>query len=360
MRGTFRTLLIGGLLLFLAAGSLSADTIVRARSNIEGVTVIRETFQKVFYYPPGGIKIEQSADQLSDKVIRVDYDMWPDEWDLAREDLKNSRFQDAYDGFLAMSKSNNFHQAKQYGLFWAAETLLKWAEAGNGGALAQALATYAELLKRVPQTVHLAKAYIGMGRCYILLGKKNEALAELNKVFPEKYFKPEDKVAAKVQKAKIAELEGKFRNALAEYQSILGEAKKVAPEAVPLVKVRMGACKVGLGNFDDAMGDFNTILSSAKTAAVKASAYNGRGECNWKKKDYEKAMMDFLRVVVLYETITSESPKAFYYASKCMSEMSAKLRKDGKKDESKMWRSRSRELFGELKTKFPGSTWANK
>ncbi|MHC4599105.1 MAG: tetratricopeptide repeat protein, partial [Planctomycetota bacterium] len=317
MKGTHCTAFLAVALLLLAAVSASADTIVRARSNIEGVTVIEENYQKVVYFPPGGIKIKQSADQLTDKVIRVDYELWPDTWALGHEDLKNSRFQDAYDAFLDVAKASKeqYPQAKQYGLFWAAETLLKWAEAGNGAAIKEAMGTYGELLRSVPKTVHLAKVYVGLGRCYILLGKKNEAQAELNKVEPEKYFKPADKVEAKVQIAKIAELEGKFRNALAEYQGLLKQAEKVAPKAVPLVKVRMAACKVGLGKFNDALDDFNRLLSSAKTPAVKASAYNGLGECHWKKKDYKKAMMFFLRVVVLFETVTSESPKAFWFAS---------------------------------------------
>jgi tetratricopeptide (TPR) repeat protein len=364
----FRFVLGAGLILALGAQTLFADNIIRQRSNIENVTVIRETFKKVFYYPPGGMKIEQSQDYIENKVIRVEYDMWPEEWENGKAALANSQFTDAYDLFMEMTKASKdqFPQAIQYGLFWAAETIRKAAEAGSGNP-AEALGIYDKLLKRVPETVHLAKVLVGRGKCLLLLGKKAEALAEFNRVPGEKYFKPADKVDAKVQMALIAELEGKYRVALQEYNKIQDEAVKVAPAAVPLVKVRMGACKVGLGKFDEALGDFNRILTSAdqitdlsKKAEVKAAAYNGRGECYWKKKEYENGMWDFLRVIVLYETVTSESPKAFWHASECMKNMAGKLRKEGNKDEARMWRGRSRELYGELKKKFPGSFWANK
>jgi len=358
MRASLRVVLAAGALAFLVAGELLADTVYRKRANQEGVNVYKETFKKVFYTPPGS-KLKQDFDYLKDKVIRVEYENWPEEWDYGRDDLANSRFQDAYDAFIAVSKASadSFPQARQYGLYWACETLVKWAEAGNGRALGEALKTFDMLMQAEPETVHLAKVFIGKGKCYLLMGKKAEALAEFNKVFREEYFKPEDKVAARVQMALIAELGKQYRKALDQYTQILGEANQVAPDAVPLVKVRMAACKVGLEQYDEALDEFDRLLSSAKTAAVKAAAYNGRGECHWKKKEYETAMWDFLRVVVLYETITSESPKAFYYASMCMKNMAAIYRKQNKKEEEKLWRGRSRGLFGELKEKFPGSPW---
>ncbi|GEM_PF-3077165 len=351
----------GAVLLALAASDLQADTIYRTKgTNLERVQIFNETFQVVEYYPPGGMKIKQSIRQ--NEVERVEYDNWPIDYEDGKLALKESRFQDAYNAFMGAAGANDedYPQAEQYGLFWAAETCRKWAQAGNGSALNEALKIYNELIARKPDTVHLAKVHVGLGNCFLLMGKKNEAVAEFNKVLNEDLFKVADKVSAKVAMAHVAELEGKYRNALNKYDAIKDEAAKYAPETLPLVKVRMASCKVGLEQYDEALGDFNRILSSAKAPEVRAGAYNGRGECHWKKKQYEKGMWDFLRVVVLYETVTTESPKAFYYASLCMRNVGSALRDEGKKDEERKWRYRARELMGELKTKFPGSSWAKK
>ncbi|MCU0723381.1 MAG: hypothetical protein MUC63_07180, partial [Planctomycetes bacterium] len=122
-------------------------------------------------------------------------------------------------------------------------------------------------------------------------------------------------------------------------------------------------CSLNLGKVDEAKDEFSRILASGELpakerASIRASALNGRGECGWKSKDYEKAMWDFLRVVVLYEAVTSESPKAFYYASQCMRNYSRVLEKDNKKEEARVWKIRANDLEKELKEKFPGSPWA--
>lgn len=359
MRAQLSILLAVGLLVGLLGATVQADTIVRSKSNIENVEVFNETYEVVEYYPPG-IRIAQK--QAQKEVIKVEYDNWPESWEIGHENLANSAFEQAYQDFLDVSRANaeDFPQARQYGMFWAAETLRKAGEAGNTGAIQQALADYDKLLQAKPDTVHFFKVAIGKGRCFLMLKKQAQALAEFEKVLNAEVAKPDDKVNARVAKAMVSEMEGRYRNALNEYEQILDDAQRYAPDSVPLVKVRIASCKVGLEQFEDALAEFNRILSSAKKPEVRAAAYNGRGDCYWKKRDYEKALWDYLHVVVLFETVTSESPKAFYYAAQSMSNVAAELRKEGKKDEERVWRSRSRELIGELRTKFPGSEYANK
>jgi tetratricopeptide (TPR) repeat protein len=364
MHRTFRIALASLAGLLVAAGALWADTIKRSPSPLENVTVTKETYKKVVY-TLGETNISNEMDRLRDRILGVEYDEWPEGWVEGHEALAASDFQKAFDSFDDVFKapSSDFPQAKQYGLFMKAETLRLWGESGNDGALKEAATLYNKLLADDPETVHAAKAHIGLGTCLLLQGGKDQALAEFEKVLADEYFTGSDKVAAKVGKAHVTELDKKWAQAIAEYTQILGEAQKEAPETSYLVKVRIATCNVGAGKLPEAQDEFNRILSSSDIpvsirASVRASALNGRGECGWKNKDYEKAMWDFLRVVILYESVTSESPKAFYLAGQCMRNISRILEKENKKEEARMWKFRAGELEKELQVKFPGSPYS--
>jgi len=364
MNRTFRIALAALPGLFLAAGALRADTIKRSPSPLENVTVTKETFKKVVY-TLGETAISNEMDRLKDRIIGVEYDEWPEGWVEGHEALAASSFQKALDNFedVIKASSSEFPQAKQYGLFWKAETQRRWGESGNDNELKNAVNSYGKLLKDEPESVHAAKAHIGLGTCYLLMKLKDQALPEFDLVLAEEYFTGADKIAAKVGKAQVSEGETKWAQAIAEYTAILAEAQKAAPEMVYMVKVRIAACNVGAGKFPDALDEFNRILASSDIpegirTTVRASALNGRGECSWKNKEYEKALWDFLRVVVLYEGVTSESPKAFNLAGQCMRNLARLADKDNKKDEARMWKMRANELEKELKEKFPGSPYS--
>jgi hypothetical protein len=133
------------------------------------------------------------------------------------------------------------------------------------------------------------------------------------------------------------------------------------------VKIRVASCLLGLGRVDEALSGFGRILAFAEGVSdpeqrvqVKAAALAGRGECYWKKKEYEKGMWDFLRVVVLFDASGPMVPKALWHASACMKNLAARHREAGEKEQAGIWRGRSRALLHELGEKFPASPWLHK
>jgi tetratricopeptide (TPR) repeat protein len=315
------------------------------------------------------MRIEQRMDRLENGVLRVEYSAWPEDWVSGQDALREGRFLDARDAFLKVSRADpkTFPQALQYGLFYAAESLRMWAAVGNPAAWKEALALYGDLFRRVPDTVHFAKAHLGRGKCLLELGKTPDALAAFNRVLESPNASATEKIGAKVQVARIAEEEGRLRTAVKAYRDLLRESQKLAPPAVPVVKVRLAACKLRMGKFDEAADEFSRILASdqrmtdpQKRAEVNSAAYAGRGECYWKKKEYEKGMWDFLRVIILYGSSNTQTPKALWHASACMKNMAAQHRKAGEKDRARIWRGRSVLLFRELGEKFPRSPWLHK
>lgn len=365
MDRSIRILLSAGAGLLLLAGAVRADTIKRSPSPLENVTVKKETYKKVVYQL-GDTAIQNEMDRKKDRILGVEYDEWPEGWESGKEALAASDFQRAFNDFMDVAKasSEDFPQAKQYGQFWMAETCRRWGESGNGDALKQAIGRYKELMANEPETVFLARVYIGLGNCLLLTGSTDEAMGYFDKVFADEYFSEGEKVLAKLGKAQVLERGAKFPAAAAEYTAILGEAQKSAPEMVYMVRVRIANCNLNIqGKVDEAQEEFNRILASSdlpvdSRANIRASALNGRGECWWKKREYEKAMWDFLRVVILHEAVTSESPKAYNFAVQCMRNWARALEKESKKEEAGMWKRRAKELEDELRNKFPGSPYA--
>jgi tetratricopeptide (TPR) repeat protein len=360
MHPALRIALLASASLFLLPRSLVADTIHRDPAPIRNVTVIQETYRKVAYKIPGGGDIVNQLDRKRDRVRSVEYDEWPAGWEEGLAALASNRWMEALDGFLQVARANpdDYPQARQYGLFWAAETLRRWGEGGNAEALTRAVAAYRQLMSAEPETVFLARVHVGLGDCLLRTGNPDEARGGFEKVLADAYFSEGDRILAKLGKAGIREAGGDFQAALGEYTTILEEAKRSAPETVGTARVRVARCLLNLPDrVDEAQAEFDRVLAitdlpADSRASIRAGALNGRGECRWKKKEYEKAMGDFLRVVILYEEVASETRKAYPLAVQCMQSRARALETERKREEAGAWRRRAKDLDDEFRRKF--------
>jgi len=356
-------LIVAALLVQAAFVTVQADVIVRKNgTRIKDVQVTNETIKEVTYVLPGAVKVIQRMP--TQKIAKVEYENKPMEWEQALQALKGNFFQDAVNRFTRCVRLNadDFPWIRQYSLFKVAEAYRAWAEAGVRAHFQSAMAAYQSLLKGMPDTVHLYSCHLGVAKCYLALGKTPEASSLFGKIIKDN-FDDRYNIRAKIGLARILELGKKYREARSKYREIFNEARSLArsdpslSEIPNLALVREGACIVGLRKFDEALTFFQDILTKADSDEVLAGAYNGLGDAYYAKRKIESAMWAFLKVAIVFEHITSEAPKALYFASLTMKDLATK-----KKDPAlaKKWSRRSRGLKNDLRQRFPGSPWAKK
>lgn len=340
-----------------------ADTIHRKNgTEINDVQVIGETIQQTTYVLPGAVRVVQKMD--SQKIARVEYDSAPMDYEQGLEALKANYFQDAVNKFQQAMRANteDYPWARQYSLFQIGEAYRAWADAGATQHYKTALGAYQALLKDIPDSIHKYRAMLGMGDCLLALGDKRQATSYFEKVIGDNYD-PSYTIRAKIGLARILEMDEKYREARSKFREIYNEARTLArsdPSAkeIPnLALVREGACIVGLRKYDEAIAFFQDIISKTDNDEILAGAYNGLGDSYYAKRQIEKAMWAFLKVAIVFEHVTSEAPKAFFYASVTLQDMATKL-KDEK--QARDWVRRAKRLKSELRQKFPGSEWAKR
>jgi len=339
-----------------------ADIIHRKNgTQIKDVEVRSEMIDVTTYVLPGGMKVVQKMD--SKKIARVEYESKPLDWDAAESARMQNFFNDAlakYDRCSRMNP-NDYPWIRQYALFGIAETYRAWADAGDTVKYKNAIAAYQGLLQGIPKTIHRFGCLIGIGNCYLAMGKFGEAETFFTQVIKANHA-PSYTIRAKIGSAMILEKREKFREARSKFREIYNEARSLAvsdPSAKNIPNralVREGACLVGLRKFDEALGFFQDLIKKAETDAVLAGAYNGLGDCYRAKRRIEDAMWAYLKVAIVWEHVTSEAPKAFYYASLSMRDMATKMGED----QARTWIRRSKNLKGELRAKFRGSPYAQK
>jgi tetratricopeptide (TPR) repeat protein len=356
-------LMVAALLVQAAFISVQADTIFRKNGiKIKDVQVTKETIKEATYVLSGPVKVIQRMP--TQKIARVEYENKPPEWEQAINDMRQNFFKEAINRFTRCARLNadEFPWIRQYSLFKVAETYRAWAEAGEDKHFTSAVAAYQELLKGMPDTVHRYSCLLGVAKCYLALSKTKEASSLFGKIIKDN-FDPRYNIRAKIGLARILEIGKKYREARSKFREIFNEARSLArsdpslSEIPNLALVREGACIVGLRKFDEALTFFQDILTKADSDEVLAGAYNGLGDAYYAKRKIEKAMWAFLKVAIVFEHITAEAPKALYYASLTMKDLSSKI-----KDPvlAKKWNRRSRGLKNDLRQRFPGSPWAKR
>ncbi len=106
-----------------------------------------------------------------------------------------------------------------------------------------------------------------------------------------------------------------------------------------------GMVKLKLGKFDEAIKIFESVAGSrGGSNEAKARALIGAGDAEAAKKDFNKALGNYVKVTLFYEALQDVAPEAFFKSA----QMNEKI---GKAEEAK-------KLYQQLKTRYPNSPWA--
>lgn len=347
-----------------------ADTIILKGGSAfpEKVGVIKETFKEVTFYNDHLPKQSQPYERL-EKIIHGDE---PREFQQGTTRMGRSRFEEAIRDFqkaeLEYESGKVREWIRQYSPFYLArchQALAKYQEA---------IESYTLLLKRYPETIFLPQVYEGVGQCYQGLGGEanyGEAVKAFRKL-PE--FGVEWSLRAQRGEAQILEAKKSYDQAADKYREIIKQAGTDKPAqfqgVVNLAYDGLGRSLLRVEKVKEAIQTYNELRGVAeKVKVVKgvpekayregmAVACNGLGDCMFKLLRYEDAVLQYLRVPILYpeedpEESQTQTARAVLQSAKCFEQLA---RQPGiPKDKKKTWEDRHRELLDEVVGKYPQS-----
>jgi len=223
-----------------------------------------------------------------------------------------------------------------------------------------AIKAWERLTKDFSKSRYVPKAFVQMGLNHLSKGDANSAknafgrlarlsgLPEGQKALGQYYM-----IFINQKQGEASRNQGILRQALGEYKSLLGKTEGNADmrEVAILSRLGIGSCQVLLGQFDEALAFFQKIADTAEDKAVLAGAFNGLGNCYFKKTQWRDALLSFLRVEILYDGDAEQTARALFYSGKCFEMMGGqRVGKDSK--------LRAKMQYGKCASRFPGTKWA--
>lgn len=344
------------LLVCLLASASRADEIYRTDGKVlKDVTVTEETLTQVLFKKGSS---QQSVS--SDEILSITYSKKPrlvDEGDQAEAEDDPVGALDILDQYVD-GQINKPTERKKWAPPYAAWRTVELAQLLDD--VAGVAKRVDRLIKNFPDSRFVPAAYLARASAEARLGKPGAAQGTLNDLL------------ALVQAKSLSkrwELEAELGLILTdvstagaskrdELQGIIGKAGSQFPTVGNRAQVAVG--ETYLAEIDAASEQKRAELAAAAgkvfTAIVKdqkadsqtlAAAFTGLGTALFHQGKSEESLMNFLRVIVLYEAHSQYVSQSMFYAMLCF-----------RQDDSPQSRDRYREMKWKLEQRYPESTWA--
>lgn len=335
-----------------------ADTIyLLDGTSIGDCTIQEEGLARVTYR-----KDKREAEVASDKVLEVEYDRKPSLVDRAQTSLADGLYEDALvdlEDFVkeALEKpSKRYPWATAYAIYLELEIHEALGEPEKAAAAAD------RLLEHAPDSRYVPLALLRKAQAMASAGKgeaAQKALDRLGALIDEKQLPERWKLARDLgQVLADPKLEG---SALRTRLDDVAARSAQHPVVRNRARVAIGESFLGEKKLKDAETIFREIVADPTADdRTLAAAYTGLGDCLFQRgfqqsnegKDANAALHDallnYMRVAVVYEHESRYVPKALFYAAR-----SYQLMKGDEAEE------RAGRLFRKLAREYPGSEWAS-
>jgi tetratricopeptide (TPR) repeat protein len=318
-------------------------------------SVTSENYDKItFSMKIGNAKpMKQTLDTA--KVEKVFFNPFPPAYRAAAELMNAGDYPGAIGKFQALA---NDRQARSWVRILALMDVARIHEAG--GNLPGILGAWEKLAKDFPKSRYVPKAFIQIGLTHLANNDVKAAKASFARLGRLAGLPPGQKMLAqyyliliKQKQGEAAKNQSMLRQALSEYRSLLNKSEnnEELKEVAILARLGIGTCLRGVGQYDEALAFFQKIADSAKDPAVLAGAFNGLGNCYYKKNQWKDALLAFLRVEVLYDEDPEQTAHALLNSGRCFAFMSG----SGLGEDSKL---RAKMQFSKCFSRFPGTSIA--
>lgn len=233
------------------------------------------------------------------------------------------------------------------------EFYLAWSEgmlALSGGDKGKAVRLLRAFEEAHPQSFHYYAVVKLLGELAVAVGRADVAATYFKK-YAEAPF-PKYQMEAAMAIAAAIRSEGKYAEALAEYEKVLANPldSAEATRQKQFAQVGKAACLAELGKPDEGIKLVQQVIRSNQAqsnASLFARAYNALGDCYRKKDQPKEALMAYLHTDLLFYQHPDAHAEALYHLSRLWRE-SAK--------------NTERALQAEtmLRSRYAGTVWAKK
>lgn len=325
----------------------ATDSVTLKSNRVITGHIVADTYEKVEVEVTGADGQKSKVSSPTAEVREVRYGDQPSAYAKAMFDLKQGKFDAVAAGLDALLKDPKSPRwLPQYALITLGNAYMAWAERDKSKyPLAQA--SFERLIKEGPNSRFIVEASLGLSQCYLALGQHDKATGALANVIKEPSpYGERAALQGELQLGKVLEAQGKHVDAEKKYAAIVTRGEKSFPELATEALLNRAGCLTKMQKYADAQAILGKVAKEAQTEGLKALAYNNLGECLLAQKELREAQLAFLRVVVLYFKTKDEHARSLYWAGQC-------FEKSGDP-------ARAKELYEELRAKYPDSAWAKK
>lgn len=250
-------------------------------------------------------------------VERIEHFDAPIEFKLGIKALESKSFKQANDYFL---KIKDFPRpwVKIYILFYRAEAVREWGRFDKEKNK-DAEKLYEDLLNKYPDNIFKARAMLGNAVASIQAGKYKDAREKIEiikKAMPVSRWD----VLADLWLGRIHVEEGNFSKAASVYRRI----SNVTDDSEIKLEAQLGEIKslAGEERYDDAFRRAGKLIESTDDPKILGSTWNVVGDCHLARapenpEEIKRALMAYLRVVVVYFSDPATVARAAYGAAEC-------------------------------------------
>jgi len=282
--------------------------------RIAPVTISRETYKVVHYGIGEGVRTSWQ-DERTENVVSVEHGNQPVRFISAEEDRKKGAYESAIEKYRACIKYEGEKEwVKVYSSFYVAECFFLWSKT-DPSKLEEALKSYDNFIAQFPDHRFVPDSWQGKAHCALMLGKPQVA-KEAYEQMAKGEFGPKYRYWGEIGLAQLELAQGTTAQALERIRKILIDtnAQKV-PGVVATCKLLLAKGLVAAQKYDEAIKNLKETVSNPGEVGkeVMATAHSLLGDCYRQlgsTPDTEKALMEYLKVVLLYPAVESEYRKA--------------------------------------------------
>ncbi|MFT5050826.1 MAG: tetratricopeptide (TPR) repeat protein [Chlamydiales bacterium] len=348
------------LVLLVACPFVVADTIYLSDGKtIADITIQTEELLVVTYKDGNS---EKSVD--SDKVLAIDYDRMPKVIDRAESSVKDGFYEDAaidFDEYI----TDVLDAEKPL-------TRYRWSTAHAMNRLIELSAAVGDyevtveaadrLIEKAPDSRHLPAAYLKKAEAIFLLGKKGDAVKVVDgfsAVISDRGLSDRWKLERDLARLLYDDTvqAGQRETGL---QKIISGAGSKYPVVRNRARVAIGEAALNGNDLEGAEKIFSEVTADPKADdRTLAAAYTGLGDCLYQKgvglndagkeggEILQQAIVNYMRVAVVYKSQVRYTPKAMFYAGRCYAQF-----QDVQSQE------REQRLYTAVLRDFAGTAWA--
>jgi tetratricopeptide (TPR) repeat protein len=299
----------------LLAQEKSEDTVEIQRGNIvyrmAPVTIKRETYKVVRYGDPPTIPWQ---DEPTENVVSVEHGDRSQKFIDAEEDRDKGAYETAIEKYRACIKFEEKEWVKVYSSFYVAECYFLWART-DPSKFEEALKSYDNFIAQFADHRLVPAAWKGKADCANRL-KKSQIAQEAYEQMAKGEFGLKYKCWGEIGLAQIDMAQGKLEQGLERIRKIFADinAQKV-PGVVAACRLLLAKGLVATKKYDEAIRNLKETVSKPEGVGkeVMATAHNLLGDCYRQlgsAQDTEKALLEYLKVVLLYSEIEPEYASA--------------------------------------------------